>query len=675
MTAHAKSVLKPVRATLASALETTRSRQKEMEQLSPFELKDFLINLARDRQKTSTAIMLNAGRGNPNWIATEPREAFFLLGRFAMDEARRVYDHGIMAGMPEKPGIAQRLRDFLQRNKNAPGADFLGGVYQYGVKKKGFDPDAWIHELVDSIIGDNYPVPDRMLVHTEQIVHDYLMKEMCDGRPPKGKFDLFAVEGGTAAMCYIFDSLQQNGLLKQGDKVALFLPTFTPYIEISHLERFQFKIVPINASSVRADGTHDWHYPPEEIAKLADPKIKLAVTVNPSNPPSVAFNPMEMRQIVDIIKKNPDLILVTDDVYGTFVPNFRSLMAEVPANTICVYSFSKNFGCTGWRLGVIAIHEQNRMDERIAKLPGKERKRLHQRYGALTLEPEKLKLIDRMVADSRDVALNHTAGLSLPQQVQMALFALSHLLDLKDSYKHLTMKVVQDRRDALWRGLGIPLPPEDKQRAWYYVELDFMVWAQSAYGDKFCEYMRKNYEPVDFLFRLAEKSGVVLMDGGGFGGPPWSIRVSLANLNEADYANIGQAMVEAAKEYVTAWQAGEKVHSGPRGVVPQLGVGAQPAPADRKQASNLPAPEPVAAPAGKKGKRMARAVQVWSAETASPSARKAAKKAGKKAAKKAVKEAAKEAPAAKKASKAAGKTAAKKAVKTAAKKAASKTGR
>ncbi|ARP82695.1 aspartate 4-decarboxylase [Bordetella genomosp. 8] len=624
MISQAKSVLPPIRTDMASALRTTRSRQKELEQLSPFELKDFLINLARDREKTSTAIMLNAGRGNPNWIATEPREAFFLLGHFAMCEARRVFDYGIMAGLPAKPGIARRLRAFIRENSHAPGAAFLDSVLAYG-KKKGFDPDAWIHELVDSVVGDNYPVPDRMLVHTEQVVHDYLMKEMCDGRPPKGKFDLFAVEGGTAAMCYIFDSLQQNGLLKQGDKVALFLPTFTPYIEISRLERFNFQIVPINASSLRADGTHDWHYPADEIAKLADPRIRMAVTVNPSNPPSVAFSPVEMRQIIGIIRKNPDLILVTDDVYGTFVPNFRSLMAEVPANTICVYSFSKNFGCTGWRLGVIAIHENNCMDRLIANLPSRERRRLHERYGALTLEPEKLKLIDRMVADSRDVALNHTAGLSLPQQVQMALFALSHLLDRKDSYKQLTMKLVHDRRDALWRGLGIPLPPEDKERAWYYVELDFMVWAHNTYGDEFCDYMRKNYEPVDFLFRLAEKSGVVLMDGGGFGGPPWSIRASLANLNEADYASIGQAMVEAGNEYVAAWQAGEKVQSGPHGVVPQLGVGGQPAPADRKVASDQPQPEPVATRSAKKtaGKVSKTAVR----KTARKSAKKPAKKA------------------------------------------------
>jgi len=537
-------------------LSTTRARQKALSKLSPFELKDSLIHLAKETAQLSTAQMLNAGRGNPNWIATEPREAFFLFGRFALGECRRIRDDGILAGMPAKAGIGQRFELFLDLNAKEPGAAFLRGVLDYGVKKKGFEKDAWIHELTDSIIGDNYPVPDRMLVHVEQVVHDYLMKEMCDGRPPKGKFDIFAVEGGTAAMCYVFDSLMQNGLLKKGDTIALFLPTFTPYIEICHLERFSFKIVGIEADEVRKDGSHTWHFTDKQLAKLADKRIKLAAVVNPSNPPSVALSKKEIQKIVGIVKKkNPNLMLVTDDVYGTFVTGFRSLMAELPQNTICVYSYSKNFGCTGWRLGVIAVHQDNIFDKAIAKLPAAFKKKLDKRYGPLTLEPRKIKFIDRMVADSRYVALNHTAGLSLPQQVQMCFFSLTHLLDEKDAYKHLTMEICQNRRRLLWKGLGIPVPPEDTMRAWYYVELDFMVWAKEFYGQEFVDYMVENFEPVDFLFRVAEQSSVVLMDGGGFGGPPWSIRVSLANLNDEDYAQIGNYMRKAAEQYVEAWKA------------------------------------------------------------------------------------------------------------------------
>ena len=43
-----------------------------------------------------------------------------------------------------------------------------------------------------------------------------------------------------------------------------------------------------------------------------------------------------------------------------------------------------------------------------------------------------IKMIDRFVADSRSVALNHTAGLSTPQQIQMSLFSLATLIDTEN---------------------------------------------------------------------------------------------------------------------------------------------------------------------------------------------------------------------------------------------------
>ncbi len=62
----------------------------------------------------------------------------------------------------------------------------------------------------------------------EILVQDYLSQEMCDNRPPRGAYDLFATEGGTAAMCYIFDSLQENFLLNKGDGIVLMVPAFPP---------------------------------------------------------------------------------------------------------------------------------------------------------------------------------------------------------------------------------------------------------------------------------------------------------------------------------------------------------------------------------------------------------------------------------------------------------------
>lgn len=538
---------------------TTRAEQRALLALSPFELKDKLIGLAQTGTRRSTAQFLNAGRGNPNWICTTPRQSFATLLQFALEESKRVWDAPDLGGMPERAGITKRFNAFLDRHKNAAGAGLLGEALAYGVKRLNFDADAFVHELTDGITGDMYPVPDRMLVCAERIVHEYLVQEMCAGRPLKGKFDLFAVEGGTAAMCYIFDSLMLNQLLHKGDRIALAVPTFTPYIEMSHFDRYQFKVVNIDASpDRRPDGSHSWQYTDDEIDKLADKRIKAFFIVNPSNPPSYALRRGSVQRIVSLVKKKrPDLIIVTDDVYGTFVPNFRSLMAELPQNTIGVYSFSKHFGCTGWRLGVIAVHQNNVFDRMVAQLPAKTRAALNRRYGSITLQPEKLKFIDRMVADSRQVALNHTAGLSLPQQVQMTLFCLFALLDTANSYKTLCQLIVRRRYKALWDGLDLPHPVDD-YRAAYYAQLNLMVWAEKFYGPDFVRFLQENYECTDILFRLAEQSGVVLLHGGGFGGPEWSVRVSLANLPEETYAKIGGYLRQTAEGYVAEWRASQK---------------------------------------------------------------------------------------------------------------------
>ena len=82
----------------------------------------------------------------------------------------------------------------------------------------------------------------------------------------------------------------------------------------------------------------------------------------------------------------------------------------------------------------------------IAKLPAEHVKALDKRYGPITLEPRKLKFIDRIVADSRDIGLNHTAGLSLPQQVMMTMFSLYELMDEKKDYQKACMEIVQSAR-------------------------------------------------------------------------------------------------------------------------------------------------------------------------------------------------------------------------------------
>ena len=528
---------------------------RKFEALSPFEIKDELIELAKKTSKTSQLAFLNAGRGNPNWVATTPREGFFLLGQFAISESTRVMDHPAgIGGMPQASGIAARFETWLAKHADMPGASFLSTMLKYATKTFKFDADSFVHELVDSIIGDNYPVPDRMLKHNERIVHEYLMWAMCGAPRPAGKFDIYAVEGGTAAMCYIFKSLKANRLLLPGDTIALGTPIFTPYVEMTHLEDYALKVVQIAAPQESR-----FQFTDTELKKLEDPKVKAFFIVNPGNPTGMALNKETIGKITKLVKtKRPDLMLLTDDVYGTFVDDFRSLLGELPQNTIGVYSYSKYFGCTGWRLGTIAIHEDNIFDKMIAKLPDVEKKALDKRYGALTLEPRKIKFIDRIVADSRDVALNHTAGLSLPQQVMMTLFSLSEMMDVEKRYQKACQEIVNRRFWAMIEGLGLKLE-ENKNYDRYYGLIDFEFWARKNIGEKAVEYLKKNIHPLDLAFRLAEDHGIVLLNGGGFEAPDWSLRVSLANLPDEAYEDIARGVRTIARGYRDAYEASKTV--------------------------------------------------------------------------------------------------------------------
>lgn len=525
------------------------TQTEKLAQLSPFELKDELIKLA---SSVENRLMLNAGRGNPNFLATTPRHGFWRLGLFAMREAERsfAYMPEGLGGFPRLAGIEDRFEIYAREHAGTEGMKFLVGAVSYVRDQLGLDAAAFLYDMCEAILGCNYPVPDRMLKLAEPIVAHYLRQEMVGPHPFVGEFDIFATEGGTAAMTYIFNTLRENRLLSPGDSIAIGMPIFTPYIEIPGLNDYRLKQV-----HIEADPDLGWQYPASEIDKLRDPAIKAFFLVNPSNPPSVRINTETLQRIAEIAKERPDLILLTDDVYGTFADDFVSLFAVAPHNTILVYSYSKYFGATGWRLGAIATHKDNVLDRAIAALPEETKAELDERYGSITTTPRDLKFIDRLVADSRTVALNHTAGLSTPQQVQMVLFSLFALMDTPNAYKAAMKRLIRAREHALYREIGVA-PDPNPDDVGYYTLLDLADLSGKAFGKPFADWLLKTVEPRSLLFELAQDAGVVLLPGGGFGAVAPAGRVSLANLNEADYAKIGKAARALIEKYHTQFLAG-----------------------------------------------------------------------------------------------------------------------
>jgi aspartate 4-decarboxylase len=136
----------------------------------------------------------------------------------------------------------------------------------------------------------------------------------------------------------------------------------------------------------------------------------------------------------------------------------------------------------------------------------------------------------------------------------MSLFSLAELMDTQKRYQQACREIVNRRVRALIEGLGLKLGENPLYDA-YYGLIDFEFWASKNMGEDAVAYLKKNVHPLDLAFRLAEDHGIVLLNGGGFEAPDWSLRVSLANLPDEVYDEIGRGVRAIARGYRAAFEA------------------------------------------------------------------------------------------------------------------------
>ena len=531
--------------------EKTTSLQQEAEEQLEKELGAFEITAhQREIAKTNEAgySVLDAGRGNPNWINTQARYAYTRFSDFATRECELDMSVGTMAGHAKQEGIGERF-DAAMDPENDTDA-FLIDAVNYCVNTLGLDKDTLLKELADAVIGDYYPSPSRCLPYTEIILNAYLQSTLYNGADLSGETMIFPTEGGSAAMVYIFEALSHNRLLNPGDRIAIATPIFTPYMQIPSVKNYG--LVSIDVSSSEEE---NWDIAETELAKLEDPSVRAFFLVNPSNPASHALSVKTLERLKQIVEKNPDLIILTDDVYGTFAEDFRTVYSILPYNTILVYSFSKLYGVTGWRTGLIAMNKSNVCDRLLSELPEADKAFLHDEYSIVTTEPESMLFLDRVVADSRSIGLYHTSGLSTPSQVFMVMMSLTHLVNAQeDPYIRLANETVHNRYKALMEALGLPAD-DGAQNAQYYTLVDVLSIAGNRFSPEFSDWLKESRTEIDFLNDLAGKKGVVLMYGPGFSAPEGTVRISLANLNVEDYTEIARRLFELLDEYFAEYEA------------------------------------------------------------------------------------------------------------------------
>jgi aspartate aminotransferase len=96
---------------------------------------------------------------------------------------------------------------------------------------------------------------------------------------------------------------------------------------------------------------------PEQLENAITDRTRLFVINSPSNPTGVAYSLDELRALGDVLKKHPDILIATDDMYehivfgGNKFVNILDACPELFDRTIVLNGVSKAYSMTGWRIG------------------------------------------------------------------------------------------------------------------------------------------------------------------------------------------------------------------------------------------------------------------------------------------------------------------------------------
>lgn len=140
-------------------------------------------------------------------------------------------------------------------------------------------------------------------------------------------------------------------LLDPGDEVVVLTPYWVSYLSLIKLSGG----VPV---MVHGEIENNFKVDMKEVEKAITPKTKAIIYSSPSNPTGSIYSKEELSELADIVAKNPNVIVISDEIYEyiNFVGKHESIASfdKVKDQVVIVNGFSKGFAMTGWRVGYIA---------------------------------------------------------------------------------------------------------------------------------------------------------------------------------------------------------------------------------------------------------------------------------------------------------------------------------
>ena len=192
-----------------------------------------------------------------------------------------------------------------------------------------------------------YALPDGLPALRQAVAEQHLASTGIAADPDR---NVMITAGNMQGLNALF-----HAIIDPGDEIIVTDPGFA-----SHFQ--QIRLCSGEPIYWRMDESQGWRLDVEALPALVTDKTKAIVLVSPSNPTGRIFSEEELRRVGEIAKAHGLLILL-DDPYSHFTYENRDTyfnlasVAELTEHLVYLFTFSKAYAMSGWRLGYMILPE------------------------------------------------------------------------------------------------------------------------------------------------------------------------------------------------------------------------------------------------------------------------------------------------------------------------------
>ena len=139
--------------------------------------------------------------------------------------------------------------------------------------------------------------------------------------------------------------------INTGDEVIIPVPAWVSYVEMVKLSEG----VPV---TVYSGIENDFKVTPAQLEAAITPKSRMLMLNSPSNPTGSVYTYDELKALVEVLARHPEVMVMTDDIYEhiNYVGEVHSIaeFEEIRDRVIVINGVSKAYAMTGWRIGYMA---------------------------------------------------------------------------------------------------------------------------------------------------------------------------------------------------------------------------------------------------------------------------------------------------------------------------------